>query len=160
MGLRPARCYSQIKNKPFTRISMRRPRKSYVKGVPPTKLHHFELGNLKGNFPLTYNLVAGKDVQIRSNALEAARIIASKYLAVKLGETNYFMKILVYPHHVLRENPMATGGGADRFSKGMRQSFGKPIGQDARVMKGQKIFVVKTPSNSDVVVKEALRRAC
>lgn len=158
MGLRPGRCYTKIKNRPYTRISIHRPRRSYVKGVPASKIHQFEVGNLKANFPLTYNLVSEKDVQIRSNALEAIRQTATKYLAKNLGEQGFFLKILVYPHHVIRENAMATGAGADRFSQGMRHSFGKPIGQAALVYEGQKILTVRAPENSEEVVKETLRR--
>ena len=158
MGLRPGRCYHHLKKKPYTRISIHRPRISYVKGVPATKIHQFEVGK-KGDYPITMFLEAGNDIQIRSNSLEAARVIATKYLTKHLGETEFFLKILVYPHHVLRENSMATGAGADRFSEGMRHSFGKPIGQTARVKSGQKILIVKAPENSLEIVKEALERA-
>ena len=54
---------------------------------------------------------------------------------------------------------MATGAGADRYSEGMRHSFGKPIGQAARVREGQRILVVEGPENSMEIVKEALSRA-
>jgi len=158
MGIRPGRCYSEIKNKPFTRISMRKPRKSYVKGVPASKIHQFEVGK-KGDYPLKFYLVSKSNMQIRSNSLEAARQTTTKYLSKKLGENNFFLKILVYPHHVLRENAMATGAGADRFSQGMRHSFGKPIGQAARVSENQRILFVHAPENSEADVKEALRRA-
>lgn len=159
MGLRPGRCYHELKKKPYTRISIRRPRISYVKGVPASKIHQFEVGNRLGDFPLVYYIKAGRDIQIRSNALEAARIASTKFLTKKLGENNFFLKILVFPFHVLRENPMATGAGADRFSQGMRRSFGKPIGTTARVKTNQKVFMIKTPLNSEGVAKIALKRA-
>jgi len=158
MALRPGRCYSKVKNKPYTRISTRRPRRSYVKGVPASKIHQFEVGKNK-DYPLTFHIISDSDVQIRSNSLEAARVTTTKYLAKKLGEENFFLKILIFPHHVLRENSMATGAGADRFSEGMRHSFGKPIGQAAIVRGGQRILMVRAPSNSEAVVREALRRA-
>ena len=84
---------------------------------------------------------------------------ANKYLEGTVGKDSYFIKILVYPHHVMRENALATGAGADRFSDGMRRSFGKPIGQAARIRKEQKIFMVQVPENSEVFVKEAFERA-
>jgi len=158
MGLRPARCYHKLKKKPYTRISIHKPRKSYVKGVPATRIHQFEMGK-SGKYILTFNLVSKKDVQIRSNALESARITTLKHLNKKLGENNFFLKILVFPHHVLRENAMATGAGADRFSQGMRHSFGKPIGLAARIKKGQKIITVNSDKNSEGVVRKALKRA-
>ena len=158
MGLRPARCYHKINKKPFTRISIRRPRRSYVKGVPPSKIHQFEIGSRKDYTSIFY-LQSLEDVQLRSNALEAARVTITKCLTNRLGEENFFIKLLVYPHHILRENSMATGAGADRFSDGMRRSFGKPIGQAARVRANQKVFMIKVPANSEKFVKEAYERA-
>ena len=158
MGLRPGRAYNKVTKKPFTRISIHKPRRSYVKGVPASRIHQFEMG-AKGDYPLTFNLMCKDEVQIRSNALESARITALKYLSKKLGETGFFFKVLVYPHHVLRENSIATGAGADRFSQGMRKSFGKPIGQAARIKVNQNVMRVFAPKNSEAVVREALKRA-
>jgi len=158
MGLRPGRCYHKINKKPFTRISTRRPRRSYVKGVPASKIHQFEIG-MRKEYPTTFYLQSKRDVQLRSNALEAARVTVTKHLGKNLGEENFFFKVLVYPHHILRENSMATGAGADRFSEGMRRSFGKPIGQAARIRANQKVFMVKVPSNSEKFVKDAFDRA-
>ncbi len=155
--LRPAKCYSNVKGKPYTRISKRKPRKSYVKGVPVPKIHHYEVGK-KDDYGLTSYLISKQNVQIRSNALEAIRVTISKNLAKGIGEKQYFMKILVYPHHVMRENPAATGAGADRYSTGMRRSFGKVIGQTARIKAGQRIIMVQSPLGSEKAVKEALRR--
>lgn len=158
MGIRPGRCYSALKKKPYTRISIHRPKISYVKGVPANKIHQFEIGK-KGNYPLKFFLEAVRDIQIRSNSLEAARVSATKYMTKHLGENEFFLKILVYPHHVLRENSMATGAGADRFSEGMRHSFGRPIGQAAIVRHGQRLIMIEAPENSEEIVKESLRRA-
>ena len=158
MGLRPGRAYNKITKKPFTRISIHKPRRSYVKGVPVSKIHQFEMG-AKGDYPLRFELVSKNNRQIRSNSLESARITALKHLSKKLGDGNFFFKVLVYPHHILRENSIATGAGADRFSQGMRRSFGKPIGQAARVKVGQRVMMVQAPKNSEKVVREALNRA-
>ncbi len=160
-SIRPGRCVHYITKPPWTRISIRRPRRSYVKGVPASKIHQFETGNVAGQagLPLVYYLVSGSDVQLRSNCLEAARMAATKWLERNLGVTGFFLKVLTYPHHVLRENAMATGAGADRFSEGMRQSFGKPVGQAARVKKSQRILMIRLPAGNDIIAKEALRRA-
>ena len=157
--LRPGRCYNKLANKPFTRYSKRRPKKSFVKGVPVPKIHHYDLGDRTGDFSNQYHITANKDVQIRSNALESARVSCLKYLSKHLGDKGFRLKIRVFPHHVIRQNSIATGAGADRFSQGMRRAFGKPIGQAARVKKGQKVFTVHTNPNSYKIVKEALRRA-
>jgi len=142
MGLRPAKCYRKFE-KPYTRVSFKKPRKSYVKGVPALKIHRFESGDSNKKFSKTLYLVGKEAVQIRHNALEAARVLATKNLAKHAGEGNYFLKVLVYPHHVLRENPLATGAGADRFQTGMRKSFGRPVSSAARVRENQKILEVR-----------------
>ncbi len=156
--LRPARCYKKPK-RPYTRVSRRRPRKSYIKGVPGSKIVKFETGDPKGEYPNTFTLIAKKRVQIRHNALESARINTNKYLSDNLGKEGYFLKIFVYPHQVMRENPLASGAGADRLQEGMRRSFGKPIGFAAIVKKGQRVMMVKVPKGKEKIGTEALRRA-
>lgn len=161
MPIRPGRCYRAITKRPWTRVSTHRPPKSYVKGVPASKIHQFEVGNAKAQneYPIVYHLVARRDIQLRTNCMEAARLAASKWMEKKLGVMGFFLKILPYPHHVLRENALATGAGADRFSEGMRHAFGKPIGQAARVKEWQNIMLVRVPAGKEDVAKEALRRA-
>jgi large subunit ribosomal protein L10e len=158
MGIRPAKCYRKLE-RPYTRQSRKKPRRSYVKGVPDPKIHKFEMGEAKKDFSLKAYLVSNQGVQIRHNALEAARVTANKYLDNTIGKENYFLKILVYPHHVLRENRLATGAGADRFQTGMRKAFGKPIGTAARVRPGQNLMEVRLDSSKQKFAKDALRRA-
>jgi len=158
MALRPGRCYRRLK-RPYTRQSQRKPKKGYVKGVPRPKISQFEVGKL-GNYEKRLYLISKSDVQIRHNALEAARITASHTLEKAIGKGgDYFLKIRVFPHHVLRENALATGAGADRFQQGMRQSFGKPIGTAAQVKKGQKIMEIRVNETNIDVAKKALKKA-
>ena len=161
MGIRPGRCYHHFKGKPYTRQSKRRPRKSYVKGVPVPQIHQFEMGDPRKakDYPVVYHLICTQDRQMRSNSLEAARISVTKYVTKHVGEGNFFIKVRVYPHHVIRENPLATGAGADRFSQGMARAFGKPIGQAARVKAGQKVISVYAIKGKDKEVKTGLKRA-
>ncbi|MFC2142888.1 50S ribosomal protein L16 [Candidatus Aenigmatarchaeota archaeon] len=157
-GLRPGRCYRRVK-RPYTRQSMRVPRKSYVKGVPKPKIAQFEMGKL-GKYDKKVFLVSGTNVQIRHNALEAARVITVQTLDKGIGKGgDYFVKIRIYPHHVLRENALATGAGADRFQQGMRQSFGKPVGTAAQVKKGQKIIEVRVDGKNEKLGRLALKKA-
>ncbi len=158
MALRPGRTIKQ-KKRPYTRVSKRKPRKSYVVGVPHPRIHVFEMGNKEGDFDRALYMVSKDDVQIRHNALEAARIVTQKYLEKKLGKENFFFKILVYPHHVLREKSIATGAGADRFSRGMKLAFGRPVGKAAIVKSGQNIFLVKVNKKNIKTAREALKRA-
>lgn len=155
--LRPAKCYKRIK-RPFTRQSRKKPRKSFAKGVPGRKINKFEVGDPKKEFSLSAELIAKNSVQIRHNALEAMRVTANKYLNKMLGE-EYFLKVLVFPHHVMRENPTATGAGADRFQTGMRKSYGRPIGTAAQVRAGKSLLLVRVDKTKRMIAKEALRRA-
>lgn len=160
MALRPGRCYHNVDDKPYTRVSKKRPRRSYIKGAPDSIIRHFETGNSKGKFSEKITLAVDRDIQLRHNVLEAARVNANKYLSEKIGDSNYFLKILVFPHHILRENPIATGAGADRFQEGMTKSFGKPTaGRAARVKEGQKIMHVSFNREHEKTAKEALKRA-
>ena len=158
MGLRPGRTTRKLE-RPYTRVSKRKPRKSYVVGVPYSRVRIFEMGNKKKKFNTNVWLLAERSVQIRDNALEAARIVSNKLLEKKLGSENYFMKVLVYPHHVLREHALATGAGADRYSSGMRKSFGKPKGRAAQVRKNQRIFWLRVDKENLEVARKALNRA-
>jgi len=152
MPLRPARCYTHFSGPPYTR-------KEYIPGIPPPKITKYEMGNIHGDYDYVVKLVVIEQGQIRHNALEAARVMANKYLSVKVGDQNYFLKIRVIPHHVLRENKMMAFAGADRLQDGMRQAFGKPIGTAARVYPGSIIAEVRVRKEHIEHAKEALRRA-
>ena len=158
MGLRPAHCYRRLE-RPYTRQSTRVPKRGYVKGVPKPKITEFELGQ-KGDYPVAVLLNSERAIQIRHNALESARISTVQILEKNLGKgIGFLLKIRPYPHHVLRENALATGAGADRFQQGMRMSFGKPVSTAARVRVGQTIIEVRTNVESIRVAKLALKAA-
>ena len=156
MGLRPGRTVRKIE-RPWTRVSSKVPKKSYVVGVPFSKIHQFEMGTRTGVYDTTLYLLTKEAVQIRHNAMEAARIVAVKFLEVKLG-TNFFFKILKFPHHVLREKPIATGAGADRYSQGMRQAFGKPTGTAVQTKRDMRLAMVKVNKDKTDIAKIALRK--
>jgi len=155
MPIRPGRTTRQIE-RPYTRQSRRNPRKSYVVGVPFPKTHQFEMGT-KGNYDTTLYGIAKQHVQIRDNALEAGRIVATKFLEKTVG-TNFFMKIMLFPHHVIREHSIAQGAGADRFSQGMRHNFGHPIGTAVQIKEGQKLVMVKVNKENYEIAKKALKK--
>jgi len=157
MGLRRARCY-RWDSPAFTRVS-NNPTDSYVTGVPGLKINRFEMGDPKGDFDYQVSLVSDQNIQIRHNALEAARQTSVRWLEKNLGKKGFFMKIRVYPHHILREHKAASGAGADRVSSGMRQSFGTPVGKAARVKTGQMIVSINLLATKADVGKEALRKA-
>jgi len=153
LPLRPARCYTHFSGPPYTR-------KEYIPGVPPPKITKFEMGNraLIDEGDIKGELIALEAGNIRHNALEAMRVLVNKTLTTLLGEANYYMRVKVYPHHVLRENKMMAFAGADRLQDGMRLAFGKPIGTAARVYPGTIILEVWSRAGGEDKVKEALRR--
>ena len=134
-------------------------RREYMGGVPGSKITIFDMGNASVEFPVSLSLVAKEACQVRHNALEAARIFANRYLVKGVGRKNFHLKIRLYPHHVLRENKLATGAGADRVSSGMRHAFGRAVGTAARVKRGQKMLSVAVEEDNVDQAKEALRRA-
>jgi large subunit ribosomal protein L10e len=145
-------------DRPNTRRSKYR-KKSFVKSNPSCKVVKFNIGNLRKDFPVKVHLVSKSDLQIRDNALEAARQTATRALEKVLGKTGFNLQVRVYPHHVLRENPLASGAGADRFSTGMAKSFGKPVGIAAQIKTGQKIFTVGVDKENLATAQKAMKRA-
>jgi large subunit ribosomal protein L10e len=144
--------------RPYTRNSKYKG-KAYVKVTPNIKVVGFELGSPKKKFKYTLNLISKSDLQIRDNALESAKQTSNKILEATLGLSSYHMKLKPYPHHILRENPLAQGAGADRFSTGMQKAFGKPYGSAAQIKRGSTIFEVSVDKSNIKVAKQALTRA-
>ncbi|KAF3454781.1 hypothetical protein FNV43_RR05229 [Rhamnella rubrinervis] len=133
MGRRPARCYRQIKNKPY-------PKSRYCRGVPDPKIRIYDVGMKKkgvDEFPFCVHLVSWEKENVSSEALEAARIACNKYMAKFAGKDAFHLRVRVHPFHVLRINKMLSCAGADRLQTGMRGAFGKPQGVCARVSIGQ-----------------------
>lgn len=134
-------------------------RKDYIRKIPGSRIVQYDMGNLSAEFPLTVSLAVKKPTQLSHNALEAARIAANRYMQRRSGRLGYHLKIRVYPHHIVRENPMATGAGADRVQDGMRKAFGKAVSSVAIVDADQKIVTIDTNKRYFKDAKEALRRA-
>jgi large subunit ribosomal protein L10e len=157
MGLRRAHCY-RWDSPAYTRVS-NNPSDSFVTGIPGIKITRFDMGDPNFEWETRVDLISDEDVQIRHNALEAARQTSVRCLEKALGKKGFYFKIRSYPHHIMRENKMATGAGADRVQSGMRESFGKPVGKAARVHKGQIIMSISVLADKVSTAKEALRRA-
>lgn len=111
------------------------------------------------DFPLCVHLVSDEFEQLSSEALEAARICANKYLVKNCGKDSFHIRVRVHPFHVLRINKMLSCAGADRLQTGMRGAFGKPLGTVARVHIGQPIMSVRARDAHKAHVIESLRRA-
>ena len=145
-----ARNYREVKGQAYTR-------KKYIRGDPPSKIVKFTMGNPSGSYKYQARLIAERTVQIRHNALEAARIASNRVLSEKLG-SNYLLRILPYPHVVLRENKMLFGAHADRLQDGMRNAFGKAIGLAARVKTGQSLIMANVNEDGLEAATQALKR--
>lgn len=152
MPEKPASAYREQDRPAYTR-------KEYVTGIPGSRVTYYERGDSESDFPIQLSLVATEKGQIKHTALESARVSANRHMEKGAGEKNYYLKLRIYPHQILRENPMALGAGADRISDGMRKSFGRPIGLAARVSPGQRIITIRTTEEFYKIAKEAIRRA-
>ena len=129
--------------------------KKFAPGAPNPKVARFSTGKARPDYDYLVKLVSDGRVQIRHNALEAARVAASKKVTL-VGEDNFLLKVVTYPHLVLRENKMIATAGADRLQEGMRKAFGKPIGLAARVEIGSTILELSVKAENLDKAKDAM----
>ena len=153
--LRRSRAYRRIE-RPYTRISKFK-KKSFIRMRPPRKITRFQMG--EGKYDYELDMISKASVQIRQEAIESARQTTLRWLEKNLAKAGFYFRIRKYPHHILRENPLASGAGADRVSTGMKQSFGKPIGVALQLKEGQKLFTVFVNEEGINDARKALKRA-
>ena len=151
-------CAYRRLERPYTRKSKFR-KLNFIRSTPNCRIVRFEGGNLTKEYGVKVDLVSKTNLQIRDNAIESARLTANRHLEKTLGKTEYRLSVRVYPHHVLRENPLASGAGADRMSTGMKMSFGKTIGIAAQIREGQTILSAYVAKNKADVAKKAMQRS-
>jgi large subunit ribosomal protein L10e len=143
------------KNKPY-------PKSRFNRGVPDPKIRMYDGGKKKGTwdlFPACIHMVSYEKEQIASEALEAARIAANKYMQNNAGKEGFHIRIRVHPWHVIRINKMLSCAGADRLQTGMRHAYGKALLKAARVNIGTILISIRTKSENVAYAQEALRRA-
>ncbi|MFW6286261.1 MAG: 50S ribosomal protein L16 [Nanoarchaeota archaeon] len=156
--LRKWTAYRKIE-RPYTRFSKFRA-KGFVKSRPGKKVIKYDMGDLKNgsaNLSLGLALISKDDAQIRVNAIEAARISILRRIEKKFGKNGFYFQIKTFAHHVLRENALAAGAGADRLSTGMKHSFGKTVGTAAQVNKGKVVLELYLPEGQERLGRNALR---
>ncbi|MBS3093710.1 50S ribosomal protein L16 [Candidatus Pacearchaeota archaeon] len=162
MPVRKASAYSKRKPVVYTRKS-KITQKSYIKMIPPQKVVKFNMGDYKGyeqgKYKYILSLVVMENVQVRDLALEAMRQSLLKDLADGLA-TNFFMRCNVYPHNILRNNRIFSGGSkGERVQTGMQKSFGSPEGRAATVKKGKSIFSIYFNGDENIPkVREFFRK--
>jgi len=134
-------------------------RKEYISGAPSLKVSRFTLGKPSESYKHGYLLEATEDGLIGHGSLEAARVAANKVLQDGLGENNYFLRIIPFPHLVVRQHRFLAQAGADRLSQGMKRAYGKPTDLAAKVRIGDAVIEVRVGEIDPKIVKEALRLA-
>jgi large subunit ribosomal protein L10e len=143
--------------RPYTRKSKYK-KKAFVKVSPYNKIAKYTMG-VQGDYGYSCTLHSTSSLQVRHNAIESARKTSNKVLENKIGKTGYFFRLRIFPHHVIRNNPLATGAGADRMSQGLAHSFGKSIGLAAQVIRGHPIMEIQCNKAHISVAQLALKRA-
>ncbi len=158
MGIRPGRAIRDADKVAWTRYSRSKPRKSFIKSMPHADLHQFRMGVLKNDYDCILSLRSNEATILRDNAIESARQSSNKHLE-KMTAGAYYFTVRVYPHHIIRENKMIAGAGADRLQKGMRRAFGRPTDRAARLGVGTKLFTVHSYKANIEHIKKAFGRA-
>jgi len=155
--LRKGSAYNQVLKRPYTRKSKYRA-KNFIRAAPHSKVVRYIMGNVQKKFEYTLTLISKEELQIRHNALESARQSGNKWLEGKAGKTEYYFQLRKHPHHMLRDNVLASGAGADRMSTGMAGSYGKVVGLAAQVHKRDTLFVCNVDKKNLLIAKQALIR--
>jgi large subunit ribosomal protein L10e len=155
--LRKGSAYNQVLKRPYTRKSKYRA-KNFIRSAPHSKVVRYIMGSPNKKFEYTLTLISKEELQIRDNALESSRQSCNKWLETKAGKTEYFLQLRKHPHHMLRDNVLASGAGADRMSTGMAGSYGKVIGRAAQVKKLDVLYVCGVDKKSLPIAKQALIR--
>lgn len=162
MALRKAASYSKRMKVAFTRKSNVQS-KSYAKAIPPCKIVKFVMGDIgkynRKEFQYIVELRTKETVNMRDNAIESARQLIHRHLEENFKGA-YALIVSCYPHHILRENKMLTGAGADRMQTGMTLSFGVVVGIAARLKANSPVFIVAVNNEKEVaIVREILKKS-
>jgi len=141
--VRRAKAYSKRKPLANTRKSKKH-QLSYIKSVPVQKIVKFNMGDIagyeSGKYHWKITMSTEENIQIRDLALEASRQCIHKGMTEVL-QKNYFLRCNCYPHNILRNNRVFSGGSkGERVQTGMSKSFGTPEGRAAVLRKGMPVF--------------------
>ena len=159
-SLRKAGAYSKRYARPNTRTSKKRA-KAFIKTSPANKVVKYNMGKRQkydeGDFEIELRLITTEHIQIRDSAIEASRQFLTRRLEQEVPG-NFYFEIRIFPHHILRENKMLTGAGADRMQSGMKHAFGKTAGRAAMLKPGKDIFLIAVSGEKDMkIAKDALQ---
>lgn len=138
--------------------SMSYTRQKYIRSMPQPKIKRFSYGDTKITYTHISLLKSTSPIQISSGALEAARVTANKVLEKATG-TTFLLLVPPFPHEVIREHKFMGFAGADRLSRGMTKSFGRPATRNAKIKANQTIIAIYSNSDTVDIAKNALKRA-
>lgn len=133
-------------------------RQEYVHSKPPTRVTRFTLGVSNPDYQYKVTLIPPYSRTISGKALEAARVTANKVLGIEAGQ-QVLLKVVTYPHEIVRAHRFMGFAGADRLSQGMRRSFGRSMERAAMVKANEPILAVYTMESGLETAKQALERA-
>jgi len=146
--------YRNLSGPAYTRTSRYRA-KSFIRMNKNTRIVRWHMGNQKGDFEYRICVVSKGNLQVRDLAIESFRMAANRILEKGLTKEGYYFHIKLYPHHILRENALAAGAGADRLSTGMSHAFGKTVGLASRIRAGQELVEIWVNKNGYNLAKKA-----
>lgn len=159
---RRAKAYSKRKPVVNTRRSKVKQR-SYVKTVPSQKVVKFNMGDYQGfeqgKYKIKLTILSDENIQIRDIALEAVRQSLNKDMT-DLFQKNFFLRCNTYPHNILRNNRIYSGGSkGERVQTGMSLSFGTSEGRAAIIRKNQPVFTVHFNGDENISkIREFFRK--
>ncbi len=156
-NLRKGSCYRDL-TRSYTRKSKFK-RYSFIPTVPDHKIVKFNIGNPNKEFKYKIKLVSRENLNVRHNSIESVRQMVNRILQKDIGISDYYFVIKAFPHHVLRENKLLSGAGADRMQTGMSHAFGKPIGRAARMKKGKTLLTISVNENGKNIAERSLKKA-
>uniref|UniRef100_A0A914Q4K2 Ribosomal protein L10e/L16 domain-containing protein n=1 Tax=Panagrolaimus davidi TaxID=227884 RepID=A0A914Q4K2_9BILA len=110
-------------------------------------------------YPTCVHMISNEREHLSSEALEAARICANKYIVKNCDKDGFHMRVRKHPYHVVRINKMLLCAGADCLQTGMRGAFGKPQGLVCRVGLNDILMSIRVCDQHELHALEAFRRA-
>ena len=135
-------------------------RRGYIGGgIPQSKITKFTMGDPSRSFDTKVDLISKERAHISNNALEAARIAANRVLETSFTREGFQMKVVQYPHDIIRHHKRVSVAQADRYQEGMKRCYGKPYGTAARIEPGELLISIGVNKTGLETAKEALKRA-
>jgi len=132
-------------------------REKYIRGHLDSQIVKFSMGKRSDEFVHEVSLSSNSRVQVRSTAVEAARISLGKDLDQALTPEGYYGRVCVQAHVVTRKRRQVFGPQSDRF--GQAKEFGSPSEKVVLLRPGQKVFQVYVSEPHVGTAREALLSA-